>query len=90
MTQETPQLQGAGIMRVSRRDADVHSRGHRPPAFAAPGLLTLPPGIGHTDEQAQARLTSKREHARQWMRERGIEDLNDPLPPERLGKEGKQ
>lgn len=52
-------------------------------------FLELPPLIGRTDEQAEDRLTSQRESARQWMRERGIEDLNDPLPPERLGKEAR-
>lgn len=69
---------------------------HRKDRGAMTGLelskpeLRLPAYLGHTDEQALARLTSKRQEARQWMRERGIEDLNDPLPPERLGKEGKQ
>lgn len=53
-------------------------------------FLRLPPYLGRTDPQAEDRLAFQREQARQWMRERGVEDLNDPLPLERLETEGKQ
>jgi hypothetical protein len=52
-------------------------------------MLTLPALLGHADQQAEDRLTSKREDACQWMRERGIEVLSDPLPPERFGREAR-